>query len=62
MAWGEDRGVAANEPHLTDYGVWVRGPYDSWYLRLFAVLPKIGYRAKRCDTMKGGHVGRAAAG
>jgi hypothetical protein len=47
---GEDRGVAANGPHLTHYDVWVRGPYDSWYLRPFAVLPKIGYRAKRSGT------------
>jgi O-antigen/teichoic acid export membrane protein len=59
---GEDRGVAANGPHPTHYDVWVRGPYDSWYLRPFAVLPKIGYRAKRSGTMRGGQVGRAAAG
>jgi hypothetical protein len=38
---GEDRGVAAKGLHLADYGVWVRRPYDSWYLRPFAVLPKI---------------------
>ena len=36
-----DRGVAAKGLHLTDYDVWVRRPYDSWYLRPFAVLPKI---------------------
>jgi hypothetical protein len=38
---GEDRGVAAKGLHLADYDVWVRRPYDSWYLRPFAVLPKI---------------------